>query len=94
MTGLPLNFDFSEEQELFRRTVREFAKKEISPKIRDYERKREFPWELYRKMGNAGLLGLRFPKEFGGQESDAVTMGILVEEIARRVADSTQRYNG
>ncbi len=83
MTGLPLNFDFSEEQELFRRTVREFAKKEISPKIRDYERKREFPWELYRKMGNAGLLGLRFPKEFGGQESDAVTMGILVEEIAR-----------
>jgi cyclohexanecarboxyl-CoA dehydrogenase len=34
-------------------------------------------------MGNAGLLGLRFPKEFGGQESDAVTMGILVEEVAR-----------
>ena len=83
MTDLPLNFDFSEEQELFRRTVREFAKKEITPKIRDYERKGEFPWDLYRKMGSAGLLGLRFPKEFGGQESDAVTMGILVEEVAR-----------
>jgi len=78
-----LNFDFSEEQELFRRTVREFAKKEIAPKISDYERKREFPWELYKKMGSAGLLGLRFPKEFGGQESDAVTMGIMVEEVAR-----------
>jgi len=83
VTGLPLNFDFSEEQELFRRTVREFAKREITPKIRSYERKGEFPWELYRKMGSAGLLGLRFPKEFGGQESDAVTMGILVEEVAR-----------
>jgi cyclohexanecarboxyl-CoA dehydrogenase len=80
---LTLNFDFSEEQELFRRTVREFAKKEIAPKIREYESKREFPWELYRKMGSAGLLGLRFPKEFGGQEGDAVTMGILVEEVAR-----------
>jgi len=80
---LPLSFDFSEEQELFRRTVREFAKKEVAPKIREYERKGEFPWELYRKMGSAGLLGLRFPKEFGGQESDAVTMGILVEEVAR-----------
>jgi cyclohexanecarboxyl-CoA dehydrogenase len=78
-----LNFDFSEEQELFRRTVREFAKREIAPKIRNYERKGEFPWDLYRKMGSAGLLGLRFPKEFGGQESDAVTMGILVEEVAR-----------
>ena len=80
---MPLNFEFSEEQELFRRTVREFAKKEIAPKIREYERKGEFPWELYRKMGSAGLLGLRFPREFGGQESDAVTMGILVEEVAR-----------
>ena len=80
---MPLNFEFSGEQELFRRTVREFAKKEIAPKIREYERKGEFPWEVYRKMGSAGLLGLRFPKEFGGQESDAVTMGILVEEVAR-----------
>jgi cyclohexanecarboxyl-CoA dehydrogenase len=80
---LPLNFDFSEEEELFRRTVREFARKEIAPKIREYERKGEFPWELYRKMGKAGLLGLRFPKKYGGQEADAVAMGILVEEIAR-----------
>ncbi len=80
---MPLNFDFTEEQELFRRTVREFAKKEIAPKIREYEKKGEFPWELYRKMGKTGLLGLRFPKEYGGQEADAVTMGILVEEVAR-----------
>ena len=80
---MPLNFDFSEEQELFRRTVRDFAKKEIKPKIREYERKREFPWELYKRMGSAGLLGLRLPKEYGGQEADAVTMGIMVEEVAR-----------
>ena len=80
---MTLSFDFSEEQELFRRTVREFAKKEIAPKVREYERKGEFPWELYKKMGAAGLLGLRFPKEFGGQEADAVSMGIVVEEEAR-----------
>ncbi len=80
---MPLDFDFSGEQELFRRTVREFAKKEIAPNIREAEKKGEFPWELYRKMGKAGLLGLRFPKEYGGQEADAVTMGILVEEVAR-----------
>lgn len=63
--------------------MREFARKEIGPKIREYERKEEFPWELYRKMGKAGLLGLRIPKKYGGQEADAVTMGILQEELAR-----------
>jgi cyclohexanecarboxyl-CoA dehydrogenase len=78
-----LNFDFSEEQELFRRTVRDFATKEVAPKIREAERKAEFPWEIYRKMGQAGLLGLRFPTQYGGQGADSVTMGILTEEIAR-----------
>jgi cyclohexanecarboxyl-CoA dehydrogenase len=78
-----LDFGFSSEQELFRRTVHEFARKEIAPKIREYEQKGEFPWELYRKMGQNGLLGLRLPKEYGGQEADAITMGILVEEMGR-----------
>jgi cyclohexanecarboxyl-CoA dehydrogenase len=80
---MPLDFSFSGEQELFRRTVRQFASKEIAPKIREAERRGEFAWDLYRKMGQNGLLGLRFPKQYGGQEADAVTMGILVEEVAR-----------
>jgi len=80
---MPLDFEFTGEQELFRRTVREFARKEVAPKIREYERKGQFPWEIYRKMGNAGLLGLRLPKKYGGQEADAVTMGILQEELGR-----------
>jgi cyclohexanecarboxyl-CoA dehydrogenase len=80
---LAIDFDFTSEQELFRRTVREFAKKEIAPKISEYERKREFPWDLYRKLGRNGMLGLRLPKAYGGQEADAVTTGILTEELAR-----------
>jgi cyclohexanecarboxyl-CoA dehydrogenase len=80
---MPLDFEFTGEQELFRRTVREFARTEIAPKIREYERKGQFPWDIYRKMGKAGLLGLRLPKKYGGQEADAVTMGILQEELAR-----------
>ncbi len=78
-----MDFSFTDEQELFRRTVREFAQKEITPKIRECERKGQFPWEIYRKMGKAGLLGLRLPKEYGGQEADAMTMAIAVEEFAR-----------
>jgi cyclohexanecarboxyl-CoA dehydrogenase len=78
-----LDFNFTEEQELFRRTVREFAQKEIAPKIHEHERNARFPWDIYRKMGKAGLLGLRLPKEYGGQEADATTMAIAVEEFAR-----------
>jgi cyclohexanecarboxyl-CoA dehydrogenase len=78
-----LDFNFTDEQELFRRTVREFAQKEVAPKIRECERKGQFPWEIYRKMGKAGLLGLRLPREYGGQEADATTMAIAVEELAR-----------
>jgi cyclohexanecarboxyl-CoA dehydrogenase len=78
-----LDFTFTDEQELFRRTVREFAQKEVAPKIRECERKGQFPWEIYRKMGKAGLLGLRLPREYGGQEADATTMAIAVEELAR-----------
>jgi cyclohexanecarboxyl-CoA dehydrogenase len=80
---MALDFEFSSEQELFRRTVREFSKKEVAPKVREYEAKREFPWDIYRRMGKNGLLGLRFPKQYGGQEADAVTMGILQEELGR-----------
>jgi cyclohexanecarboxyl-CoA dehydrogenase len=78
-----LEFNFTEEQELFRRTVREFAQKEIAPKIHEHERNAQFPWDIYHKMGKAGLLGLRLPKEYGGQEADATTMAIAVEEFAR-----------
>jgi len=78
-----MDFSFTEEQELFRRTVRDFAQKEIAPKVRAFERKGQFPWEIYRKMGAAGLIGLRLPKEYGGQEADAVTMAVAVEELAR-----------
>jgi len=78
-----VDFGFTEEQELFRRTVRDFAQKQIAPRIRQYERKGQFPWEIYRKMGAAGLIGLRLPKEYGGQEADATTMAVAVEELAR-----------
>ena len=80
---MTLDFNFSEEQELFRRTVREFTRKEIASHIREAEAKREFPWDLYRKLGRQGLLGLRLPKHYGGQEADAVTMGIATEELGR-----------
>ena len=81
-----MDFAFSEEQELFRRTVHDFAKNEIAPKISAFEKKGEYPWELQRKMGEVGLIGLPLPRRYGGQEADAITAGIAIEELAKQGA--------
>lgn len=78
-----LDFSFSEEQELFRKSVREFAEREIKPRIKEYEEKREWPWEIWRRMAEFGIQGLCYPREYGGLDADYVTIGIATEEIAR-----------
>ena len=80
---MPLDFAFSEEQELFRRTCRQFAEKELLPKYAYWDKSDEFPWEISRKMGEVGLTGLRVPEEYGGADADYVTVGIAAEECSR-----------
>ncbi len=76
-------FEFSEEQNLVRKTVHEFAKKELAPKASYWDANEEFPWESFKKMAEIGLTGLRIPTTYGGTESDLVTTGIVFEEVAR-----------
>jgi cyclohexanecarboxyl-CoA dehydrogenase len=80
---VPLDFAFSEEQEMFRRMVRQFAEKELLPKYAYWDKTDEFPWEISRKMGEVGLTGLRIPEQYGGTNADYVTCGIAAEECAR-----------
>jgi len=76
-------FEFSEEQNLVRKTIHEFAKKELAPKASYWDANEEFPWESFKKMAEIGLTGLRIPTTYGGTESDLVTTGIVFEEVAR-----------
>ncbi len=78
-----MDFDFSEEQKLFRETVREFAKKEIMPYEAEWDAKGEFPKSLFKKLAEVGLAGIRIPEKYGGQGADAVTTGIAIEELSR-----------
>lgn len=78
-----LNFTFSEEQELFRQMVREFAQSELAPGYLARARREEAPIEEFRKMAEQGLMGINIPEEHGGQGADYVTTGIAVEEISR-----------
>src|SRR5919106_3553509 len=78
-----MDLAFTPEQEELIRTLRAFARKELAPRSAHWDRTGEFPWEAWRQMGELGLLGLRPPAAYGGQESDLLTFGLAMEEIAR-----------
>ena len=77
------DFDLNDEQREVRRTVREFAEKEILPHVERYEQEERYPIELVQKLPEMGLLGPMIPEEYGGSFSDVLTYGIICEEIAR-----------
>jgi cyclohexanecarboxyl-CoA dehydrogenase len=78
-----MDLAFSPEQEELVRTLRQFARRELAPRSAHWDRTGEFPWEAWRRMGELGLLGLRVPAAYGGQEADFLTFGIAMEEIGR-----------
>jgi cyclohexanecarboxyl-CoA dehydrogenase len=78
-----MDFAFSQEQKIIAASLREFATRELLPKYSYWDRTGEFPAEIWTKMGAMGLLGLRVPEVFGGQEFDCVTAGLAIEETAR-----------
>ena len=64
VTGI--NFDSSENEKMIAQMVRDFGKKEISPKMMEWDESQFFPVELFRKMGELGLMGVLVPEEYGG----------------------------
>ena len=78
-----MDFSFTEEQELTRKMVREFAEAEIAPHSARLDEEQEFPFEIFRKLGELGLTGVVFPPEYGGAGLATVEYAIVVEEIAR-----------
>lgn len=78
-----MDFKLDEEHELFRRTVHEFADKEIAPLAPVIDESHEFPWESIKKMAAMGLMGVPFPEEYGGSGGDTLMYAIAVEEISR-----------
>ena len=82
-----MDFSFSEDQENLRSSVREFAKREIAPKIRNMIKTRKIPHEIFTGLARMNLMGMTASEEYGGLGADAMTTGIVAEEIAK--ADPT-----
>ncbi|HML33092.1 acyl-CoA dehydrogenase [Sporomusa sphaeroides] len=78
-----MRFDFTEEQLMMQKMVREFAEKEVAPGAAERDEKEEFSRELYDAMGEMGLTGICFPEQYGGADGDYLSYIMAVEEISR-----------
>ncbi len=78
-----MDFGFTPEQEIFRRTVREFADRVIRPRIPEMEETKAIPRDILDEIAAQGFYGLRYPEEIGGQGGNNVLFAIFVEEMAR-----------
>jgi alkylation response protein AidB-like acyl-CoA dehydrogenase len=78
-----MDFDLSPDHELIRRTAREFAEGEVAPVAEHLDRNKEFPYEIVRKLGALGFMGIPFPEEVGGAGADSLAYAIAVEELTR-----------
>ena len=78
-----MDLQLNEEQRMYHRMVRDFAEREIAPRAEEIDATDEFPWDIFHRMGELGILGLPFPEEYGGSGGDYMGQVIALEEIAR-----------
>ncbi|MCL5057607.1 MAG: acyl-CoA dehydrogenase [Actinobacteria bacterium] len=81
-------FKLSEEQELLKKTVRDFAESEIAPKAAEMDEKEEYDMTLWSKMAEMGLTGVPYPDDYDGAGMDNLSYAIAVEELSRVCASS------
>ena len=92
-----MDFRLTDEQQLLRQTVREFAEAEIRPHVREWDDAQRFPSELVPKLAALGLMGVQFPETYGGAAMSAIDYCLCIEELARvdpSVSLSVAAHNG
>lgn len=78
-----MDFELSEEQQLLRSTVRDFAEKELGPHSREWDEAQQFPREVFAALAELGLMGVCWPAEYGGAELSTLDWALVMEELAR-----------
>ena len=78
-----VDLDLTQEHELVRSTVREFAEQRVAPVAEELDREGRFPYELVAELAELGLMGMTIPEEYGGAGADTVSYAIVVEELTR-----------
>src|SRR5690606_555809 len=83
-----MNFRLSEEHEMIRKMVRDFARNEVAPTAAERDEEERFDREIFDKMAELGLTGIPWPEEYGGIDSDYLAYCITVEELSRVCAST------
>jgi short/branched chain acyl-CoA dehydrogenase len=78
-----MDFDLSDDHRLIQQTVRDFARNEVAPVAEELDRTKSFPYEIVRKLGDLGLMGIPFPEKYGGGGGDSLAYALAVEELTR-----------
>ncbi len=92
-----MDFSFTEDQQLLRHTVREFAESEILPHVMEFDESQEYPREIMAKAAKLGLFGILFPEKYGGAGLGYMEYAIAIEELSRvdgSVGISVAAHNG
>jgi len=87
-----LNTHINEELDLLRDTVRRFTETEIAPRAREIDERAEFPHDLWKKLGELGLLGITIPTQYGGAGLSYLAHVVAMEEISRASASVGLSY--
>ncbi|WP_044748199.1 acyl-CoA dehydrogenase family protein [Bacillus alveayuensis] len=74
---------FQEEHEMFRKTVKKFVEKEVTPYVEKWEENGEVPRQLFERLGELGYLGIKYPKEYGGLGLDFIMEAVFIEELTK-----------
>ncbi|MBN1302019.1 MAG: acyl-CoA dehydrogenase family protein [Melioribacteraceae bacterium] len=91
------SINFTEEQQIIKNTIREFAETRIKPVVMHFDERQEFPAELIKELGELGFMGILVPEKFGGAGLGYVEYSIVIEELARidpSVSLSVAAHNG
>jgi len=88
-----LNFDLTDEQQMIKRTIKEFADEVVAPGAVERDRSKEFPVDIFKQLSDMGMMGLPFPEEYGGAGADTVSFAIVTEELSRACASTGITYS-
>ncbi len=97
MEHRPFLTELTENQNIIRNTIKEFAEKNIRPVIMEYDEPQKFPMEIMQQLGELGFLGILVPEEYGGANLGYVDYAIIIEEISRvdpSIGLSVAAHNG
>ncbi|MFF2754287.1 acyl-CoA dehydrogenase family protein [Psychrobacillus sp. NPDC058041] len=88
-----MNFDLTQEQQMIRKMIHEFADEVVAPGAIERDKTKEFPKEIFKQLADMGMMGLPFAEEYGGAGADTVSFAIVTEELSRACASTGITYS-